>query len=108
MESFRQPNSANKIPDLSALPGPELIAAIEECQRLLDGDLALSPTNLKCPKCGHTGYFRIEAYQWIDWEPHEITADPNHDPEWGAESACNCPECNYPGRVLDFIAEPPT
>ena len=95
--------AAQAIPDLSTLTGHELIATIEACQRLLDGDLTLSPTKLKCPKCGHTGYFRIEAYQWIDWEPREITANPNHDPEWGAESACNCPECNHPGRVLDFI-----
>ena len=63
----------------------------------------MNPENLKCPKCGHEEYFRIEAYQWIDWEPHEITVEPNHDPAWGAESACSCPECNYQGRVLDFI-----
>ncbi len=101
MQSTKQA-AAQAIPALSTLSGHELITALEECQRLLDGDLELSPTNLKYPNCGRTGYFRIEAYQWIDWEPHEITADPNHDSEWGAESACNCPECNYAGRVLDF------
>ena len=91
--------------DLSKLDPSGLIAVIEEAQRLLDETHPLNPTQLKCPKCGYDRYFRIEGYQWLDWEPHGASADNDSDPAWGAESACNCPECNYPGRVLEFMAQ---
>ena len=81
----------------------EVIRVISDGQGVLIDSFSMNPKTLICPKCGHEGYFRIEAYQWIDWEPHEITMEPNHEPEWGAESTCCCPECNYQGYVLNFI-----
>ena len=77
--------------ELDRLKSEELIKVIEEAHGILNKHLPLSPSSLKCPKCGHQGYFRIEAYWWIDWEPHEITAEANHEPEWCAVSTFGDP-----------------
>ena len=89
--------------DLKATGPQEIIRIIEDGQGVLNERLPMNPSNLVCPQCGHTKYFRIEAYQWIDWEPDEITMEPNHEPAWGAESPCCCPECNWQGHVQDYI-----
>lgn len=88
---------------LASLGPVELIAIIEEAQRLLDDKHPLNPTELKCPQCGHSDHLRMEVYHWADWEPDGASVDTDCDPAWGAESACNCPECEFTGRVVDFI-----
>lgn len=91
--------------DLPGLSDAGLIDLIEEAQRLLDERHNLNPGGLRCPRCGQSEHLRLEAYQWADWEPDGTSPDTDCDPAWGAESACNCPECEYEGRVLDFLAQ---
>lgn len=89
---------------LASLDARQLITVIEEAQRLLDSQHPLNPTGLLCPQCGQSKRLRLEVYHWADWEPAGASADIDCDPAWGAESACNCPECEFAGRVLDFLA----
>ena len=88
---------------MASLSPGELIDIIEEAQRLLDEKHPLNPTELKCPQCGHSDYLRMEVYHWADWESGSASVDTDCDAAWGAESACNCPECEFAGRVVDFL-----
>jgi len=89
---------------LASLSDDELIALIEEAQRLLDTRHPLNQTALKCPQCGQEEEFRVEVYQWGDLDRYGASTDNDCDPAWGAESACNCPRCEYAGRLVDFTA----
>jgi hypothetical protein len=92
-----------QVSDLNCLEPDQLIKVIEEAQRLLDKTYTLNSIDLKCPQCGQSEELRMEAYHWFDWTPNGAALDIDCDPAWGAECACNCPECEFAGRVLDFL-----
>jgi len=91
------------MPDLKGLTLEELIRLCEEAQRLLDKAHPLNSSDLKCPQCGQSRHVRMEVYHWADWESDCVSVDIDRDPAWGAECACNCPECEFSGHVLDFL-----
>jgi hypothetical protein len=90
---------------LSDRSSQELIEIMEEAQRLLDDRIPLNPTDLICPQCGQSKRFRVELHQWADLDRHGADPDLSTDPAWGAESACNCTECEYTGRVADYLVQ---
>ena len=88
---------------LAGLDAIGLIQHIEEAQRQLDKIHPLNSIDLQCPQCGQNEALRLEAYHWFDWSQDGAALDIQCDPAWGAESAYNCPDCEYAGRVLDFL-----
>jgi len=87
---------------LPLLSDAQLQFLIEESQHALDQRYPPNKTDLRCPKCGQTEVFRVEVYQFADVHADGAEVDIDADPAWGAESACNCQECEYAGRVRDF------
>lgn len=58
-----------------------------------------------CPKCGHTGGFRIVGTLWLDVTedgtvPSEAPGRGDH--EWDGDSLTECPACGYMGKQSEF------
>lgn len=85
------------------LSDTRLLQLIEISQQVLDKRYQINPTKLRCPQCQSSGPFRMEIYHWADFDDGSVSVDIDSEPAWGAESACNCPQCEYSGRVIDFI-----
>jgi hypothetical protein len=56
--------------------------------------------DIKCPKCGNDGSFRIEAV--IVCHVTDDGSEPTGDHHWDKDSFCHCPECDFDGKVSDF------
>lgn len=57
----------------------------------------------KCPKCGYEDHFVISATCEID-----VTDDGTECRDgytWEKDSACMCAECNYNGKISDFVVQ---
>lgn len=55
----------------------------------------------KCPKCGQYERFEIAAETLL-----EVTDEGSEDiggHEWGDQSFCRCPECEWQGTVREAI-----
>jgi len=88
---------------LPLLTDDQLQFLIEQSQAVLDKRHGLNRPDLVCPKCGQTETFRVETYAWADVHEHGAEIDLDSDPAWGAESACNCTECEYTGVIRDYL-----
>lgn len=53
-----------------------------------------------CPECGNEESFHIFGSGKM--LVYEDGVDEVEDPEWEPSSKCECPECDFKGKVSDF------
>jgi hypothetical protein len=58
---------------------------------------------MRCPECKSDGPFQIAGT--ATFLVFDDGTDDYFDPEWDAESACQCRECKHIGTVKDFQIE---
>lgn len=59
---------------------------------------------MKCPKCGSEGPFNIVMSS--EFMLYDDGTAGYGDTEWGPESRCRCPGCQFEGTVRDFQEGP--
>ena len=67
----------------------------------------LSIADLRCPECGHTDSFVIEAGECLLFHAEGSVMPGDCGMEWGERSYCRCHACEHAGTVQDFAAPPP-
>ena len=85
------------------LSDEQLWWAIQQAQEILDDRYPMNSTELRCPECGHEDYFKVELYQWADLHRHGAEVDMDMNPDWSAECACVCRECDHADRLWRFM-----
>jgi hypothetical protein len=60
--------------------------------------------NVCCPKCGQEDQFKITAV--ISCLVTDDGSDPVGDHDWDEDSATDCPECGFTGKLKDFHTKP--
>lgn len=64
------------------------------------GENVNSLEGFKCPKCGQKDEFQIAVQCWATVRDDGV--EDYGDTEWDDDSACQCPDCGFAGKVKDF------
>lgn len=57
---------------------------------------------LRCPKCGNTDTFIVEAYSNVEVDGETGYVEEHDGFLWGDDSPCTCGSCDYGGTYDEF------
>jgi hypothetical protein len=62
----------------------------------------VDPANLRCPACGQSEAFTIEAWQHSTFYRDGTVSGSGEGQQWDHTSPCRCEACGHEGKVANF------